>query len=373
VPRLGSSLSLTALAASLAACGTPSAGGACAETFDMLVATSDYSSTQVGGVSLDGRAALSGGVDLGRDPALSLSRGRAFLVARDVDALFELDPRCGKGVGRTSTLDFGDGGAAVASDPYDVGVAADGALVVARFGAPSLMFVHGGATDRLDLSSLDDDGNPDMDAVRVIGAKAFVALGRLDGASKYRSTRPSAMAIVDVAARAVVRAVPLAARNPFGAMVEGADGALWMAAPGNFSASNELDAGLLRFDTKAETSELVAREGLLGGSPTEVAVDAASTCAAVIVADPTPNINRTRAVVVTVATHAVAELVGWTQGFDLRALAFVKDKLVVGDRRVVSGRGYALHVLRRDPAGPCRFVADGDLFVSGPPIAVRTL
>src|SRR4051812_23086004 len=71
----------------------------CAGT-SALVAVSDYASSGVGRLALDGGGALSFGVDLGKDPALTVSQGRAFFVARDGDAIFEVDPRCGTAIAR---------------------------------------------------------------------------------------------------------------------------------------------------------------------------------------------------------------------------------------------------------------------------------
>lgn len=350
----------------LAACSGARPPSVCAETYELLVATSDYSSAQVGGASFDGRTSFTGGVDLGRDPALSLSAGRAFLIARDLGTVFELDPRCGKGISKTSVL---DPGRASSTNPQDVAVSPDGSLVVTRFDVPTLLLVPpSGEPARVDLSQQDGDGNPDMSGVRVARGRAYVALGRLDAKNKYRSVQASAMAIVDLATRAVVGAPQLPGRNPFGAMYETPDHALWIAAPGNFDQASEPDAGLVRFDTQTDTATLIVSEKALGGSAVEVVVDDASRCAVAIVADASAK-NRTRVVVVRLATRSVSELVGWTDGFDLRSLA-LKDRLVLGDRRA-SKQGYPLHTYRVGP--DCAFVPDADSSVPGPPVAVRTL
>src|SRR5438105_15821488 len=65
-------------------------------TSDALIAVSDYSSSGVGFIDVDGGGLLHFGQDLGKDPALAISRGRAFYVARsDSSTIFELDPSCG--------------------------------------------------------------------------------------------------------------------------------------------------------------------------------------------------------------------------------------------------------------------------------------
>src|SRR4051794_2620860 len=70
---------LLALGASALGCGNKSAPSATACPEDSaLVTVSDYASSGVGGVALDGGGALAFGPDLGKDPALAVSRGRAF-------------------------------------------------------------------------------------------------------------------------------------------------------------------------------------------------------------------------------------------------------------------------------------------------------
>src|SRR5262249_22516680 len=81
------------------ACGTTTPAppsGPCGPR-DAIVAVSDYTSSGVGAIALDGGGAdqLSTGVVLGKDPALATSRGRAFYVAREEGQVLELD-RCGR-------------------------------------------------------------------------------------------------------------------------------------------------------------------------------------------------------------------------------------------------------------------------------------
>ena len=86
---------MAGLAGWLGACGAQSAphGAACGSS-DAIWISSDYSSSAVGSFSFSGAVSSTvGAVDLGGDPVLATSRGRAFYVARDLDAVFELDPR----------------------------------------------------------------------------------------------------------------------------------------------------------------------------------------------------------------------------------------------------------------------------------------
>jgi hypothetical protein len=348
----------------LVACGSSPAPADCPSGpgFDLVFVGSDYSSSQAGGVSLDGRMAIKGSVDLGADPALALSAGRAFLVARDTDTIFELDPKCGTGIGRFSAND----GTPTKVNPQDVAVAADGSVVVTRFGAPSLLVIgKDGARSAIDLSTLDAmDGNPEASGVVTIGNRAFVALGVLDRATNFRSTRPSLMAVIDVPSRTIERTVTLAGRNPFGSLGV-ADGAIWLAEPGNFDRATEKDAGLERFDPQTMTTTLAMTEPMLGASLMQVVVDGA--CGVAILADAS-SVNRTTAVVIDITRRRVVATLLVTPGFHLQGLAMSATSLVVGDRQKADA-GYPLHVFKR--LASCAFQTDHDVFVPAPPIGVR--
>ena len=173
------------LAIVVVACGSkatpPPAPSACGSS-DALVALSDYSSSEVGGISLDGGSSISKAfADLGKDPALAVSRGRAFYVARLEGTVFELDPTCGTPVAQHSV---GDPTQKIAANPQDVAVAPDGALWIPRYNLGDLAIVQGTSLTRIDLSAYDADGNPQPSAIRIVdttaGSKAFVTLERLD-------------------------------------------------------------------------------------------------------------------------------------------------------------------------------------------------
>ncbi len=367
----------------LGACGGASsaiAPSACGDV-QALVAASDYTSSRVGAVGSNGAETLRGGVDLGGDPALSVSRGRAFFVARDQDAIFELDARCGAPTTKWSTHDPARSGS---TNPQDVAVAPDGALWVPRFNVPSIAIVdpNGAIRGTVDLSSLDDDGNPNASSIVIAdvggAAKAFVAIARLDDAAGYRSTRPSMIARIDVATSAIEARVSLEGRNAFNVMVPH-DGGLFVATPGNFDTLDEPAAGIERFDVATSTTRLLVREHDLGGSVAEVAVT--DGCGVAIVTDAS-SVNRTSLVTFDPAsgvalTTASAPVLA-TDGFDLRALAWVKAAdgaplLLVGDRRGASGgRGYAVHVFERSDACTLHMRPDA-VFLAQKPVALRAL
>jgi hypothetical protein len=357
------------LAAWLAACGAQSEShpAACGSS-DAIWISSDYSSSAVGSFTLSGAVRSTvGAIDLGGDPVLATSRGRAFYVARDLDAVFELDPVCGT---PTTKYDVHLPGGSSNSDPYDVAVASDGSLWVPLYLAAAVLVLAPDGTQAatIDLSAYDPDGNPEAAAVVITdtpaGEKAFVALDRLD--PYPTSVLPSQMLRIDVATRAVEAIVPLAGRNPVSPMkVDG--GVLWLADPGNFDDATETDAGVERFDTATSTTALVVHEADLGGSVAEIAPSPG--CGVAIVADATPNVNATSLALFdpgsgsVVATAAVSPLA--TDGFDLEGLAWSGGALLVGDRRRAPD-GYPVHAFD----GACSPLERSDtVFLPLPPIA----
>jgi streptogramin lyase len=366
-----------ACAGLLLGCGSASAPGTASTSVcgvpDALWLAEYDSSSAVGALALSGKvSATVGRVDLGADPALAVSRGRAFFVARDTDTLFELDPTCGV---PTRQFNVHQPSMAGSSDPQDVAVAGDGSLWVPLFEVPAVIILSpsGDVTRSIDLSSYDSDGNPDAASIAIVdtpaGEKAFIALERLN--PYPTSIQPSWMLRVDVATATVETQVVLAGRNPFGTM-QNEDGVLWLAEPGNFDDATERDAGVERFDTSTSITSLVARESDLGGSVAEVNVTAG--CGVAIVAGATANVNPTSLALFDPATGQVLAPASAspfaTGGFDLEGLTWSRGgALLVGDRRRASS-GYPVHVFD----GACAPVerADG-IFLPLPPIAVSVV
>ncbi len=352
--------------------GSGDAASACPAS-DALWTASDYSSSAVGALALGGAVTSTAGrVDLGADPVLAVSRGRAFFVARDEDLVFELDPVCGT---PRTRFDVHVATHTGSSDPYDVGVARDGSLWVPLFDVPSVLVLgpDGTVTRTVDLSTYDSDGNPDAMGIAVIdtpaGEKAFVPLDRLTGPA-LMSEQPSWMLRIDVATGQVETHVALEGRNPFAMIADGS--VLWLAEPGNFDDATEPLAGVERFDTSTSTTALVAHEVDLGGSVSEVAVSGA--CGVAIVADST-QVNATSLVTFDAESDSVIAPASrsplTTAGFDLEGLDWVAGAVVVGDRRRASA-GYPVHAFDASPA--CALAERPDaVFLPLPPVGVRVV
>jgi streptogramin lyase len=363
-----------------AACSSSSPAPPPATHCDAVVALSDYASSGVGGLSLDGTGRVVFGVDLGKDPALAASGGRAFFVDRLGGKILELDPDCGGPTGRV--FDADDPGHSGTSNPQDVAVAPDGALWVPRYAVPSVLVLPGSGTARsIDLTALDPDGNPNASAITIAtaggAAKAFVTLQRLDDTQALPRPRPgvpSQVLRLDVATAAIEGAVDLVGQNPFAVHVAD-DGAMWIAEPGDFTAVGETAAGVERFDPATSTTRLVAREADLGGSVSEAVVSPGGECGAAIVADAS-SANSTALVTFDPATGAAlttfaAPLLGPTGNFDLEGMVWLKsaDTLLVGDRRSTA-RGYAVHAFHRTSGCSLEALPDA-IFVQQKPIALR--
>jgi hypothetical protein len=342
----------------------------------VLVITSDeHNVSKVGVLPLDGSPAqLFSDPDLGGDPALSVTTaGAPFFLARDRNTIFALDS-CGRGTAPYSALAQGEKN----TDPWDVDVAADGSLWIARYLAPSVLVLDkaGSPLGTIDLSSLDVDGNPNQDAVRVLqtssGEKAFVALERLDDTQvPPRSVQPSQIAIVDTKTRALESVVTLAGRNPVGPMLEHG-GSLWIAEMGNSGDDQETDAGIEVFSPETRSSKLLLSEVALGGSVTfsGIALEKSTSCGAAIVMDASA-VNHTSVVSFDVSGNVVQPpAFGPTTGYDLWGLTWTSDgRLLVGDRSQPppSSAGFAVHTFTHDAS--CKLTQGADLFLPMPPVA----
>jgi hypothetical protein len=346
-------------------------GATCAPS-TVIAAASDYRSSELCTVSLDGSVTPYANGALGSDPALASSAGRLFWIDRYVGDVIELDPRCGTAI--SQPWPTGDSNTAGSFDPQDVAVdPATGNVWVARFQVSTVLVkTSDGSTNlyTVDLSGVAGvNRNPYMSSIRIIDGKAYVALEMLD--PYPMSVQPSYLARIDVATRTIDGELRLKGRNPFGLMVE-VPGALYLAEPGDVDAANEMDAGIERVDLATFTSELVVRESDIGASVDQISVSGG--CGAAIVMGPQSGYNPTTLIGFALDGGALATplsrgLLYTDAGFDLAGLAWLDGgKTLVGDRAAVNGKGYAVHAVTTS-ASCALTLAPETLYLPEPPVA----
>jgi hypothetical protein len=322
-----------ALASLTTACDASTPAPGCPTGVLVVTETPDYSASGVGVLPLEGTPAdILFGSELGTDPALATSASRHFFIARDLDKIFETDP-CGRAIGQYSARAVGESGP---TNPQDVAVASDGSLWVARFDVPSALVIPtSGPVTTIDMSAFSPTGNPTMSSVRIIGSKAYFALGRLtsEADGNYQSILPSQIVVLDTMSLAVVTTVTLVGQNPIGLMVEDS-GKLWLADVGNIFDPPQPTQGVEVFDTATNKSTLLLSGTTLGGAVVEVAVN--GTCGAAIIANDT-TANNTWLVSFSVDGSNLATTLQPTAGYDLRGLFWTSTgQLLLGDETVLA-------------------------------------
>jgi streptogramin lyase len=330
--------------------------------FNLIVAASDYSSSALGVLAIDGGMAFGASAALGADPALAASHGRVFWINRTLGSIIELDPKCNTVIGGPWLAnDPGTTNATGGSNPQDVAVAPDGSLWVARLDEPSILILSAdGASQqcRVDLSTVTGPRvNPYMSSIRIISnpavdqgaAKAYVTLEMLtvEPGGDEVPLGPSYLARIDVATQRIEAHLELKGRNPFGLMVE-YEGALYLAEPGSWSDARETNAGIEMVDLASFTSELLLKESDIGASVAQVSIN--GSCLTAIVADPS-SYNYTSLISFDTNTGSIVTPLSQrflysTAGYELEGMAWLDGGInVVGDRTAVDGKGYAVHVL----------------------------
>jgi len=257
----------------------------------------------------------------------------------------------------SSVNDSGPG----SSDPYDVAVAPDGSLWVARYDTPSILIQHpDGTSATIDVSSYGVDGNPLAAAIRIVdglgsppASKAFVVLQRLDVAAGYTIVEPSMVLRVDVASQAVEAQIPLQGNDAFTTSAyDPASQSFYVAESGHWDAGVEPKAGIEAFDVTTSTSKMLVTKETLGNTPAEVAVSGG--CGVAILADPSAS-NDTSLISFDPTTGEVIAPLSQpllsTPGFYLQGLLWLGDVLLVGDGSPNVGYANVVHVF--DRTGAC--------------------
>ena len=329
-----------ALACVVVACSTVAAGPSACEDAQVYALYSDFRSfARVGSISKAGVATDVTGADLDTDVTLAVHDGRAFLLARNFDALLELSAGCGLPQRRISLRNTA---ASAPLNPQDAVQSQDGSLWVANYQTTPLMRISAdGTRSAVSIDNLDDDGEPQATFVHRYQSPAREEIvtwfARLDNNDPNLAPKgPATIVYVDAKTRLETRRVTTQGWNLFGMLdVHGAFA--YAAAPGSFADAMETNAGIERLAIDAGSSALLLHERELGGSPTAVRIS--GDCAAVVVVDASEAKHSSlRSFDVRAPSTSLRIALGNTEGYDLLGLAWSNDVLFVGDRQNKQGR-----------------------------------
>lgn len=164
---------------------------------------------------------------------------------------------------------------------------------------------NGLVTGRIDLSTYDADGLPQMDQMALVGERLFVSMQALDGL--YEPKQSGRVAVIDTNQDRVEAMVELAFANPFaatkGIVYDERQAKLFLAGPGRIATDLD-DGGLEALDPQSlETSGLLLSGKDVGGDLFDFVV-AGSRRILAIVADATAN----RVVDVDLASRSVRDV-----------------------------------------------------------------
>src|SRR5580698_4851477 len=140
----------------MASCsGSPASVSGVCGSYDAMIGMSDYMSSEIGLVSLGGASSDGKGIDLGRDPTLTSSAGQYFWIARELGQIFQVDASC---LHSKATFDANDPGVPGTTEPYDVAVAPDHSLWIARFATSSVLVLNADGSRRMTVDLGSEDG-----------------------------------------------------------------------------------------------------------------------------------------------------------------------------------------------------------------------
>ena len=245
-------------------------GGPALERPLFALESDEAAASAVGLVSVDGCLREVADVAFGGDASLSIAQGRPFVCNRSAGVCREIDPvTLSERSVLATTSALGE-----RSNPHDLDLDDEGRAWITRYDQASLAIVgRAGALEAtVDLSSLADaDGKPEMEAIRIVGGRAYVTLERLD--ASYRSVGPGVVAVLDVASQKIAGSFALRGENPFGRMrAVGFDATglrVTVVTPGSFDDASSSTSGVELVDLEAGPSTLVLREVDVGGSITD--------------------------------------------------------------------------------------------------------
>jgi len=216
---------------------------------------------------------------------------RSFFVDQQQGVLDPIDTKT-LGLSGDPIAAFAPGKDPAEPNPHGVDVDAEGNLWIARYGMGSLAVVDpaGKIAATVDLSDLDPDGLPDMEAVHVDGDRVHVAIERLDfnadGNGLVKPRGPGMIVTLDRATRARTGTFLLAGRNPFGRFVpmDAAGTRFAIATPGRSFVTDPED-GIDVVDFATGTAKQLISESVLGGTVSEVIIAGPTEGYAIVLGD----------------------------------------------------------------------------------------
>jgi hypothetical protein len=279
--------------------------------------------TTTTGFALDPDTLLRRLVDAqGREHIYTIQRTQGVIVERD---------RTGLQLARFDVTEPGI--PAAKSDPADLAIAPDGSLWVTRYLQSTLLVLEPDGTRRrtVDLSSFDDDGNPQMTAIAIDSGRAIVALEKLDDAGGLTTKTKGTLISIDLATYAATPFVELPAKTPREKFVRGPDGALYVACIGGpRNSPPDRDAALVRVDLASKTASKVLDAATVGGFVT--AFDLADGVTGYAIVAGYDGDNPTKLVTFDVGTGAAGATWATSAGYMFWDVAAVGAQLLLADR-----------------------------------------
>jgi len=121
---------------------------------------------------------------------------------------------------------------------------------------------------KIDLTSFaDEDGNPEVDALHLIGTTLYASVQRLDRNNFFRPVGASFVLAIDTETDTVTHQIPVEL-NPFTDFIELPDGNLLLGSPALFGVV--ADGGINLIDTSTNTNFVVISDETLGGDVSDI-------------------------------------------------------------------------------------------------------
>lgn len=240
----------------------------------VAVLETDYTSYALGRIDGGCLSELSADIGLGDTSNLIDGGAKKFVANQSEGFLFEIDPQALKVDEKIVAHAPGQ----MSSDPFDADLDAKGDTWIADWGDGVTSVGVVDAADNwsaVDLSMFQDkEQSLHLDAVRVFEGEAFVTMefiARDANDPNYHSTAPGAIAVVDVAKRAVAPTpITLDGADPYGpmrAVVDDESGARFTLCTAGDPKQQKLDAssGINEVDLSEKTAKLLVSQTELQG------------------------------------------------------------------------------------------------------------